>query len=128
VLNSSGWAGQHDVAGLGEESAGGQGRDLLADGALGVEVEVLEGFAGGEGGGPDRQLGAGGAAGGDFPFQDGGQVVLMRPARVAGLRREPGRRLGDARRLERGLASSAGCGRRAVRSGARGPRIQRPPE
>jgi hypothetical protein len=42
-----------------------------------VEVELLEGFAGGEAGGADPQLCAGGVAGGDFSVEDGDQVVLM---------------------------------------------------
>ena len=98
----SGRAEQHDVAGLGEEPAGGQRGDLLADGGLGVEVEVLQGLAGGEPGGPDPQLGAGGVAGGDFPFQHRGEVVLVGPAGVAGLVGQPGGGLGDPRGLERG--------------------------
>jgi len=85
VLPVPGWAEQDDVAGFGEERAGGQGSDLLADGGLGVEVEVFDSLAGREPGGADPQLGTGGVAGGDFPFQDGGEVVLVRPAGVAGL-------------------------------------------
>ena len=77
-------------------------RDLGADGGLGVEVEVLEGLAGGEPGGADPQLGAGGVAGGDLAFEDGGEVVLVGPAGVAGLVGQPGGGLGDPRRLQRG--------------------------
>ena len=49
-----------------------RGGDLLADGGLGVEVEVVEGFAGAEPGVPDALVGAGGVAGRHFPFEDGG--------------------------------------------------------
>ena len=44
---------QHDVAGLGEEPAGGQGCDLGAHARLGVEVELFQGFDRGEPGGAD---------------------------------------------------------------------------
>ena len=118
----AGRAEQHDVAGLGEERAGGQGGDLLADGGLGVEVEVLEGLAGGEPGGPDPQLGAGGVAGGDFPLEHGGEVVLVGPAGVAGLVGQPGGGFGDPRCLQRGgqvadlldrvVAAGPGCSSR----------------
>jgi len=61
-----------------------------------VEVELLEGFAGGEAGGADPQLGAGGVAGGDFSVEDRDQVVLMGPAGVVfGLGRQPGRGIAD---------------------------------
>ena len=99
-LAGSGRAEQHDVAGLGEESARGQGGDLLANGGLGVPVEVLEGLAGGEPGGADPQLSAGGAAGGHFPFEHGGEVVLVCPPGVAacsGIRRDTQR--AEARRV-----------------------------
>ena len=69
---------------FGEERTGGQRGDLLADGGLGVEVEVFEGLAGREAGGADAHLGARGAAGGDFPFEHRGEVILMRPAGIAG--------------------------------------------
>ena len=50
-------AEEDDVAGLGEVVAGGQRRDVVAaDSGLVVEVELLEGFAGGEAGGADPQL------------------------------------------------------------------------
>ncbi len=44
-LAGAGRAEQHDVAGLGQEPARGEGADLLADRGLGVEVEVLQGLA-----------------------------------------------------------------------------------
>ena len=94
-LAGAGRAEQHDVAGLGQERAGGERGDLLADGGLVVPVEVLEGLAGREPGGADPQLGAGGVAGGDFAFEDGGEVVLVGPAGVAGVVGEPGGGLGD---------------------------------
>ena len=94
-LAGSGRAEQHDVAGFGQEPAGGQGGDLLADGGLGVEVEVLQRLDGGEPGGADPQLGAGGVAGADFAFEDGGEVVLVGPAGIAGLVGQPGGGFGD---------------------------------
>jgi hypothetical protein len=62
-LAGSGRSEQDDVAGFGEERAGAQGGDLLPDGGLGVEVEVLEGLDRGKPGSPDAEPGAGGAAG-----------------------------------------------------------------
>jgi hypothetical protein len=53
--------------------------NVFADGALMVEVEVLEGFAGREAGGADAGLATVGLAGGDLAFQAGGQEVLMGP-------------------------------------------------
>jgi hypothetical protein len=50
-----------------------------------VEVELLQGFAGGEAGGGDPQLRSGGVMGGDFSVEDGDQVVLVGPAGVSGL-------------------------------------------
>ena len=50
----------------------------------------------------DPLLGAGGVAGGDFAFEDGGEVVLVGPAGVAGLVGEPGGGLGDPGCLQRG--------------------------
>ena len=54
-LAGAGRAEQHDVAGLGQERAGGERGDLLADGGLVVPVEVVEGLAG-------REPGASGSA------------------------------------------------------------------
>src|SRR5688500_15477651 len=68
-LAGAGWAEQHDVAGLGEERAGGERGDLLADCALVVPVEVVEGLAGGEPGPADALGGAGGVACGDLTFE-----------------------------------------------------------
>ena len=65
-------------------------RRSVADGGLGVEVEVFEGLAGREPGGADAQLGAGGVAGGHLSFEHGGEVVLVGPAGVAGLVGQPG--------------------------------------
>jgi hypothetical protein len=79
------WAEQDHVAVLGQVGPGGQRMDRAAGGGLVVEVEVLEGLDRGHPGGSDPQLGAGGVAGGDFTFQDGGQVLLVGPAGVAGV-------------------------------------------
>ena len=62
-LAGSGRSEQDDVARLGEKPAGGQGGDLLADGGLGVPVELLQGLAGREPGGADAQLRPGCVAG-----------------------------------------------------------------
>jgi hypothetical protein len=67
-LSGSGWAEQHDVAGLGQEAARGERCGLLADRWLGVEVEVLQRLDRAEAGRADPQLGAGGVAGADFTF------------------------------------------------------------
>ena len=91
------------VAGLGEVVAGGEGRDVVAaDSWLVVEVELVEGFVGGEAGGADAQLRPGGVAGGDFSVEDGDEVVLMGPAGVSGLSRQPGRGIADPGGLQGG--------------------------
>ena len=66
-----------------------------------VEVELLEGFVGGEAGSADPQLCPGGVAGGDFAVEDGDQVVLVGPAGVSGLDRQPDRGLTDPGRFQR---------------------------
>ncbi len=96
-FSGPGWSEQHDVAGLGEKTTGGQHGELLPDRRLGIEVEVVEGFAGIESCGTDAQFGAGGVASGDFPFKDGGEIVLERPAGIAGLIGQPDGDVGDAR-------------------------------
>ena len=58
-------------------------------------------LAGREPGGPDPQLGAGGVAGGDLTVQDGGEVLLVGPAGVAGVVGQPGGGFGDPGRLQR---------------------------
>jgi hypothetical protein len=78
-----GRAQEHDVAGLGEEPARCQRGDLGSAGGLGVPVEVLERLAAGEPCGFDAQVTAGGVPGTDLAFEDGGEVVLERPARIA---------------------------------------------
>ena len=62
-LAGAGRAEEHDVAGLGEECAGGERRDLLAGGGLVVPVEVVECLACREPGGADALCCAGGVAG-----------------------------------------------------------------
>ena len=84
-----------------EERSGGQCGDLVADGGLGVEVEVLERLEGAEPGGADPESGTGCVAGGDFAFEDRGEVVLERPVRIAGLVGEPFRGFGDPWCLQR---------------------------
>lgn len=52
----AGWAQEHDVAGLGQECAGGQRGGLLSDAELLVPVEVFEGFAGREPGATNAEF------------------------------------------------------------------------
>ena len=80
-LAGSGWPQEDDVAGLVQERPRGEGRDLLPDGGLSVEVEVLQGLDRGEPGRADPQPGAGGVTGGDLALEDGGEVV--QPADLA---------------------------------------------
>ena len=96
------WAKEDHVAGFGEVVACGQRGDVVAaDSGLVVEVELLEGFAGGEAGSADPQLCTGGVAGGDFSVEDGDQVVLVGPAGVSGLAGEADGGLTDPGRLQR---------------------------
>ena len=100
-LAGSGWAEQHDVAGLGQESSRCERGDLLSARGLGIEVEVLECFDSTESGGTDPQLRARRVTRADFAFKDRRQVVLMCPARVTRLIGESGGSLGDPGRLQR---------------------------
>lgn len=100
-LAGAGRAEQDDVAGLGQEPPTGQRGDLVPDGGLSVEVEVVESFAGAEPGVPDPLVRAGGVTGRHLPFQDGGQVVLERPAGIPSLVGQPAGGLQDPGRLQR---------------------------
>jgi len=53
--------------------------DVGANAALMLEVEVLDGFAGRETGGPDAGFAAVGLAGRDLPLQTGGKELLVTP-------------------------------------------------
>ena len=77
------------------------GNDVAFEAALVVEVEVLEGLAGREPGGPDAQLTAVGLAGGDLTLEAGGEELLVGPALGPGPLGEPVDGLGERRRLER---------------------------
>jgi len=77
------------------------GDDVAFERALVVEVEVLEGLAGREPGGPDAELAAVGLAGGDLPLQAGGEELLMGPALGPGPLGEPVDGLGQRRCFER---------------------------
>ncbi len=82
----SGWAEEHDVAGLGEVGAGGQVVDLVALGPEpGGEGELLDRLAGGEPGRADPGLGPRRFPAGHLSGEDRGQVVLVGPALGAGL-------------------------------------------
>ena len=70
-------------------------------GALVVEVEVLEGLAGREAGGADADLAAVVLAGGDLAFEAGGEELLVGPALGAGPFGEPFDGAGQRRRLQR---------------------------
>ena len=67
-LAGAGRAEEDDVAGLGEEPSRCQRSNLLTDGGLGVEVEVVESLASAEPGLPDAHVGAGGVTCRDFAF------------------------------------------------------------
>ena len=95
-------AEEHHVVLRGDEVEGAQVRDHLAFQAAGVvEVEVLQGLAGREPGGPDAALAAVGLAGGDLPLQAGDQELLMGPGLGAGPLGQPGDRLAQRRGLQR---------------------------
>ena len=77
-LAGAGRPEEHDVVFGGDEVQGAQvGDDLAFEGPLVVEVEVLQGLAGGEPGRADAALAAVGLAGGDLALQAGGQELLM---------------------------------------------------
>ena len=65
------------------------GDHVALEGALVVEVEVLEALAGREPGGPDAVLAAVVLAGRDLPFQAGGEELLVGPALGPGPLAEP---------------------------------------
>ena len=65
------------------------GDDVAFQGALVVEVELLEGLAGREPGGADADLAAVGLAGGDFTFEAGGEELFVGPVLGAGPFGEP---------------------------------------
>ena len=72
---------EHDVV-LGRDEVEGAevGDGVALQGALVVEVEVLEGLPGREAGRPDPDLPAVGLAGGHLALQAGGQELLVAPA------------------------------------------------
>src|ERR1019366_6509827 len=81
---------QHDAGPGGDEVECRQMQDMVAfHRPLVVQVEVLDGLAGGEPGGPDAVLRAVGAAGGDLGLQAGGEGFLVGPAGLAGGGGEP---------------------------------------
>ncbi len=65
-------AEQHDVAGLGQKRPRGQSGDLVSDGGLGVEVEILQRLGCTESRCSDPQSGPGGVTGTYFAFEDRG--------------------------------------------------------
>ena len=92
----AGRAEEHDVVFRGDEVQGAQvGDDLAFEGPLVVEVEVLQGFAGGEPGGADAAFAAVGLAGGDLALQARGEELLMGPGLGAGPLGQPFHRPGS---------------------------------
>ncbi len=80
-LAGAGRAEEHDVvAGVDEVEGAEVGDHVALEGALVVEVEVLEGLAGREPGGADADLTAVGLAGRDLAFEAGGEELLVGPA------------------------------------------------
>ena len=70
-------------------------------GSLVVVVEVLQGLAGGEPGGPDAALPAVGLPGGHLALQAGGQELLVAPGLGPGPLGQPGHRVAQRRGLQR---------------------------
>ena len=98
----AGRAEEHDVVLGGDEVQGAQVGDGLAfEGPLVVEVEVLQGLAGGEPGGADAALAAVGLPGGDLALQARGQELLVGPGLGAGPLGQPVHRPGQRRGLQR---------------------------
>jgi hypothetical protein len=76
---------EHDVAAGGMKSGAELSDDVTLQGSLVVEVELLEGLAGGEAGGADADLTAVGLAGGNLAFEASG-VERATPHRTISLR------------------------------------------
>jgi hypothetical protein len=93
-----------------------------------VVVELFQGLAGGEPGGPDTALAAVGLAGGDLTLQAGGQELLVRPGLGPGPLSQPRHRLpqrgglqrpGQERDLRGGVPAVPGGGHHATPPSAR---------
>ena len=85
-LAGAGRTQEHDVVAGGDEIEGAEvGDDVAFEGALVVEVELLEGLAGREAGGTDADLTAVGLAGGDLTFEAGSQELFVAPVLGCGL-------------------------------------------
>ena len=79
-LPGSRGAEEDDVLlGLDEVEGPEVGHHVPLEAALVVEVELLQGLAGRESGGPDADLPTVGLAGGHLPLQAGGQELLVGP-------------------------------------------------
>jgi hypothetical protein len=97
----AGRAEEHDVvAGVDEVEGAEMGDHVSLEGSLVVEVEVLEGLACREAGGPDAELAAVGLAGCDLALEAGGEELLMGPAVGVGSLGEPFECLAQRWRLE----------------------------
>ena len=84
-LAGAGRPEEHDVVlGLDEVEGAEMGDHVAFEGALVVEVEVLEGLAGREPGGPDPDLAAVVLAGRDLALEAGGEELLVGPVLGAG--------------------------------------------
>ena len=86
------------------------GDGVPLEGALVVEVEVFQGLASREPGGPDPDLATVGLAGGHLPLQTGGQELLVGPALRAGPLAQPL----DGGRQGRGLQHPTEVGKISV--------------
>ena len=101
-LAGAGRPEEHDVVlGFDEVERAEMGDHVALEGALVIEVEVLEGLAGREAGGADAGLAAVGLAGRDLAFQAGGQELLVAPGLGPGPLGETPDRGAQRRRLER---------------------------
>jgi hypothetical protein len=107
----AGRAEEHDVVFGGDEVQRAQVGDDLAFEAAGVlEVEVLEGFAGWESGGPDPAFAAVGFSCGDLALQAGDEELLMRPGLRPGSLGQSGDGVAHRRCLQRSGQERDFCG------------------
>ncbi len=101
-LAGAGWSEEDDVLAGGDEVQGAQvGDDVAVQAAGVVEVELFQGFAGGEPGGPDPSFTAVGLPSGDLSLQAGGEELLEGPGGLPGSVGQPRDRLAQRGRLQR---------------------------
>jgi hypothetical protein len=120
-LAGAGRSEEHHVLPAGDEVQGAQVSKGVAFQPAGVvEVELLQGLAGGESGGADAALAAVGLPCGDLALQAGGQELLVGPGLGAGPLGKAGDRLAQGRGLERAGQERQLCGGVAGRPGGAG--------